>query len=145
MFDPLRVLIVEDEPLISMNLGEIVEDTLRADIVIKSCVHEARKVMDQRFDLAMLDVDVTNGKTYEIARALSLMDVPYVIISGSQKEHLPADLAASLFISKPFRDDQIIATVLGADVRRKVRFLRSIEGGTASLASRFLPTEKYAE
>src|SRR5271154_6883583 len=103
MSDHLRVLIVEDEPLISMTLGDIVEDTLPADVVIKSCVYEARKVMGDPFDLALLDIDVTNGKTYEIARALGRNNVPYVFITGSLREHLPADLADALFIGKPFR------------------------------------------
>jgi CheY-like chemotaxis protein len=133
MSDNLRVLIVEDEPLISMTLGDLIEDTLPADVVIKSCVNEARKVMGEPFDLALLDIDVTNGKTYEIARALGRKNVPYVFITGSLKEHLPADLGNVPFISKPFRDDQIIATVLAADIRRKVHFQRPVESGTALL------------
>jgi DNA-binding response OmpR family regulator len=119
MSDHLRVLIVEDEPLISMTLGDIVEDTLPADVVIKSCVREARKVIDEPFDLALLDIDVTNGKTYEIARALGRNNVPYVFVTGSLKEHLPADLADALFIGKPFKDDEIVAAVRAADARRK--------------------------
>jgi DNA-binding NarL/FixJ family response regulator len=119
MSDHLRVLIVEDEPLISMALGDIVEDTLPADVVIKSCVREAREVMDQPFDFALLDIDVTNGKTYEIARALGRRNIPYVFVTGSLKEHLPADLMDALFIGKPFMDDQIVAAVRAADARRK--------------------------
>jgi DNA-binding response OmpR family regulator len=115
----LRVLIVEDEPLISMTLGDIVEETLPADVVIKSCVREARDVIDEPFDLALLDIDVTNGKTYEIARALGRNNVPYVFVTGSLKEHLPADLADALFIGKPFKDDEIVAAVRAADARRK--------------------------
>jgi len=142
MSDNLRVLIVEDEPLISMTLGDLVEDTLPADVVIKSCVREARGVIDDHFDLALLDIDVTNGKTYEIARALGRKNVPYVFITGSLKEHLPPDLLDALFISKPFRDDQIIATVVAADIRRRVR---PIEGGTAPDTTRSPSTETYRE
>jgi hypothetical protein len=63
---------------------------------------------------------VTNGKTYEIARALGRKNVPYVFVTGSLQEHLPADLVDAVFIGKPFRDDQIIAAVLAADERRKL-------------------------
>jgi DNA-binding response OmpR family regulator len=119
MSAPLRVLIVEDEPLISMTLGDIVEDTLPAEVVIKSCVREARDVMNEPFHLALLDIDVTNGKTYEIARALTSKKVPYAFVTGSVKDHLPADLGDAPFIGKPFKDDQIIAVVLAADARRK--------------------------
>src|ERR1700722_20391223 len=120
MSNPLRVLIVEDEPLISMTLGDIVEDTLPAEVVIKSCVREARSVINEPFDFALLDIDVTNGKTYEIARALGRKNVPYVFVTGSLQEHLPADLVDAVLIGKPYRDDQIIAAVLAADERRKL-------------------------
>jgi CheY-like chemotaxis protein len=145
MSDNLRVLIVEDEALISMVLGDLVEDTLPADVVIKSSVNEARKVMGQPFDLALLDIDVINGKTYEIARALVRNNVPYVFVTGSRKDQLPADLQDALFIRKPFRDDQIIATVLAADMRRSVQSMRSIEDGTATATTRSFPTETSQE
>jgi hypothetical protein len=59
----LRVLIVEDEPLISMQIEEIVEETVPAVVIIRSSVREAKAVIDEPFHLALLDVDVTNGKT----------------------------------------------------------------------------------
>ena len=59
----LRVLIVEDEPLIAMTIEQIVVDTLPSIVVVKSSVRETRKVIEDAFDFALLDVDVTNGKT----------------------------------------------------------------------------------
>jgi DNA-binding response OmpR family regulator len=123
MSDHLRVLIVEDEPLIAMTLGTLVEDTLPADVVIKSSLGEARDVMDEPFDLALIDIDLISGRTYEIARALGRKNVPYAFVTGALKEHIPADLVDVPFIGKPFRDDQIIATVMAADVRRKLASL----------------------
>jgi DNA-binding response OmpR family regulator len=75
--------------------------------------------MDQFFDFALLDIDVTNGKTFEIARALTSKNVPFAFVTGSLKEHLPVDLGDATFIGKPFRDDQIVAVVLAADARRR--------------------------
>ena len=110
--DLLRVLIVEDEPLISMQIEEIVEETVPAVVIIRSSVREAKAIIDEPFHLALLDVDVTNGKTYEIARLLNIRRIPYVFVSGSVKAHLPAELQSVPFIAKPFQDSQIRDAVL---------------------------------
>jgi DNA-binding NtrC family response regulator len=70
MATPLRVLIVEDEPMISMYLEEIVEETVPAIVTIKSSVKATRQVIDEPFHLALLDVDVTDGKTMRSRRRL---------------------------------------------------------------------------
>jgi CheY-like chemotaxis protein len=111
---PLRVLIVEDEPLVSMIIEEIVEDTVPSVVIIKSSVQEAKAVIDDLFHFALLDVDVTNGKTYEIARLLDIKRVPYVFVSGSVRSHLPAELQNVPFIAKPFLNSQIRDAVLAA-------------------------------
>jgi DNA-binding LytR/AlgR family response regulator len=110
--EPLRVLIVEDEPFVSMQLEEIVEDTIPAVVVVKSSVRDAKAVIDELFHFAMLDVDVTNGKTYEIAQLLMNKRIPYVFISGSEKDHLPPELQKVPFIAKPFQLSQIRDAVL---------------------------------
>jgi DNA-binding LytR/AlgR family response regulator len=110
----LRVLIVEDEPLVSMSIEEIVEDTVPSVVIVKSSVAEAKAVIEEIFHFALLDVDVTNGKTYEIARLLDFKRVPYVFVSGSVKSHLPAELQNVPFIAKPFLTSQIRDAVLAA-------------------------------
>ena len=61
--EPLRVLLVEDEPLISMSIEELVEETVNSVVIIKTSVFETKKVLHEIFHLALLDVDVTNGTT----------------------------------------------------------------------------------
>jgi CheY-like chemotaxis protein len=112
-----RILIVEDEPLVSMLIEQIVEETIPAVVVIKSSVAETKKVLDEPFDFALLDVDVTNGKTYQVAELLGGKKVPFVFVSGSSKEHLPEHLRHVPFIKKPFNPDQIKHAILTADER----------------------------
>jgi DNA-binding response OmpR family regulator len=96
----LRILIVEDEPFVSMQLEEIIEEVVPAVVIVKSSVVETKKIIDEPFHFALLDVDVTNGKTYEIARILDGKRVPFVFVSGSDKGHLPPELRTSpLFLS----------------------------------------------
>jgi hypothetical protein len=49
-----------------------------------------------------LDVDVTKGKTFEIAEILELKHVPFVFLSGSPQDQLPVELRSVPFIPKPF-------------------------------------------
>jgi CheY-like chemotaxis protein len=116
--EPLRVLIVEDEPLVSMIIGGIVEETVPSVVIVKTSVEDAKKVLADTLNFALLDVDVTNGKTYEIARLLTERNVPYVFVSGSERAHLPPELQNIRFIPKPFQPAQIRDVVLEADRTR---------------------------
>jgi DNA-binding LytR/AlgR family response regulator len=67
----LRILIVEDEPLIALELEMMVSDFVSAAIVVEVSVAATKKVLHQDdLDFAFLDVDVTNGKTFELAQIL---------------------------------------------------------------------------
>jgi DNA-binding response OmpR family regulator len=119
MSDDLQVLIVEDEPLVSMHLADIVEDTLPAAVVVSASVAATKKLLHNPFHFAILDIDVIDGKTYDIARQLGAWYMPYVFVSAALKDDLPSDLANAPFIRKPFRDTQIEAAVRAADAHRK--------------------------
>ena len=56
---------------------------------------------------APLVVQVTNGKTYEIAHMLEWNSVPFVFVSASPQNQLPSDLQTVPFVSKPFSSAQI--------------------------------------
>jgi len=97
----LRVLIVEDEPLLAMDLESIVTDTVSAAVIVKSSVAGAKEVLDTPVDVAILDVDVTNGKTFDLARILDLEHIPYAFVSGSGADQLPLELQKAPFFRKP--------------------------------------------
>ena len=65
-----RVLIVEDEPMVAMDLESIVLGVIAADVVVVASVSGARQAMAAPLDFALLDIEVTDGKTFEIAREL---------------------------------------------------------------------------
>ena len=51
--------------------------------------------------------DVTNGKTFEIAKILESKHVPFVFVSGAPQDQLPIELRSVPFIPKPFLAAQI--------------------------------------
>jgi CheY-like chemotaxis protein len=116
--DLLRVLIVEDEPLVSMLIGDIVHDTVPSVVIIKSSVRGAKVALSDPFHLALLDVDVTNGKTYEVAHLLVGKHIPFVFVSGSLRRELPLELRDIPFIPKPFADAEIRDVILSVEDSR---------------------------
>ena len=105
----MRVLIVEDEPVIALELEAIVLDRLpEASIVIASSVCEALKIAEgETLGLAFLDIDVTDGKTYPLALELRLRHVPFVFVSGADRNETPEELKLERRVPKPFRPDSI--------------------------------------
>jgi CheY-like chemotaxis protein len=101
----LRILIVEDEPLVAMNLE--VTEIVTAIVVVEPSVAATMKVLHEALEFAFLDVNVTNGKTIEVAQILERKHMPFVFVSGSPQEELPFDLRSAPFIPKPFYPAQI--------------------------------------
>lgn len=107
--DVPRILIVEDDPVMSMHLEALVADTLPADIVCAESVAEAERAVDRRPAFALLDVDVADGNTYAFATWLAEQGVPFVFVSASDRAALPAALRAVTFVTKPYVDGEIVA------------------------------------
>ena len=103
----LHILIVEDDPLVAMGLEMMVTEIVTATVVVKESVAAAKKILHDLLDFAFLDVNVTDGKTFEVAQILERKHVPFVFISGSPQEQLPSDLRSVPFIPKPFYPAQI--------------------------------------
>jgi DNA-binding response OmpR family regulator len=118
MDDKLRVLIVEDQNLVSVLMEIVVEDTVPADVFIYDTLASAEKAVDRDFDLALLDVNLGAGTSYGIARSLRKRNIPFVFVSGGSPEELPDELIDTPFIRKPFRDEQIREFVLDAQQKK---------------------------
>lgn len=104
----MRVLIVEDEPIIALEIESIVLDRLPdAETVIVASVCRAMAEVGTGLELALLDIDVTDGKTYPLALELKLRHVPFTFVSGANSEEAPADLADAGFITKPFSRSEV--------------------------------------
>lgn len=80
-----RILIVEDEYLIAMDLADRLAD-LGADVIGPAgSVAEALAIVTaqgNRIDGAVLDVNLRNERVYPVADALRAQGVPFVFASG---------------------------------------------------------------
>ncbi|MFC7472843.1 hypothetical protein ACFQS7_00645 [Dankookia sp. GCM10030260] len=103
-----RVLIVEDDPLVALDLEAIVVGAADADVAVASSVTEARRALgDAAFDAAFLDIDVLDGKTYDLALQLLERGLPFVFVSGARRDEVPPMLRQVPFLPKPYDPQDI--------------------------------------
>lgn len=108
----MRILILEDDPFIALDLQAIVEDEGHVASVCGS-VAQARRWLGHDIDFALLDVDLGDGKSFEVALALHRRAIPFAFVTGSKRSDIPAPLAEAGFIAKPFMQAAILACLPG--------------------------------
>ncbi len=114
-----RVLIVEDEFFVALDLELLVhKQAPSAQVVVCSSVAEARAAAQEPFCLALLDIDVTDGKTFEVAQSLKQQGTPVVFVSASKLDEVPAALADVPFLPKPYAAPAIEQTISTALAQR---------------------------
>ena len=101
------VLILDDDPLIALDLAMTVEDD-GADAVVAGTLVDARKLDLNTLDAAILDVNIGPFTSYAFARLLLDAGVPVAFVSGSQRSDIPADLSHVLFLAKPCSHSKVL-------------------------------------
>lgn len=114
-----RILIVEDDPLISLDLEASVEEFGHSVAGSFASIAEAAPYVETGIDAAVLDIDVLDGKTYGLARRLRERGLPFIFVSGSDRTDLPADLQDVPFHPKPFRGEAVIRALADATLSQK--------------------------
>ncbi|MDP2355581.1 MAG: response regulator [Beijerinckiaceae bacterium] len=103
----MRILIVEDDPFVALDLECIVRDSADADICMASTLAEARRCAHLPIDFAFLDIDMPDGKIFPVAAELRRRKIPFVFVSGALRHEIPVLLRDVPFISKPYKVWQI--------------------------------------
>lgn len=118
MAGPCTILLLEDEPLILMDLEFAAEDrgyTVHSTTTCKAALDLLEEHGDE-IDVAVLDVSLGQGRTcIPVAQALDRRGIPYVLHSGDLDRHDEKirDLRAQL-IAKPAAAEHVIASAVTA-------------------------------
>lgn len=81
--DGRRVLIVEDEVIVAFNMECEVQDA-GGDIVGPAhTLAEAEQLLNEKIDVAILDINIGGQAVWPIAKALRERGVPYVLASAN--------------------------------------------------------------
>jgi sigma-B regulation protein RsbU (phosphoserine phosphatase) len=113
-----RILVVEDEPGIALGL----EDTLSLEgyqvEVVGDGLEAARRVVQETFDLIVLDVMLPGKSGLEICRELRRRDprTPVILLTAKTRERdciTGLEAGANDYVSKPFSARELAARVRG--------------------------------
>ena len=98
----LRILILEDEPIIAMAIEDALQDA-GVDPVIASTLERADALIaEAAFDAAVLDVNIHGRQSYGLAARLLESGVPFVFASGYGGSTHPPEFADIPTVGKPY-------------------------------------------
>jgi CheY-like chemotaxis protein len=100
-----RVLVVEDEALVSMLLEDMLADLGCAVVGPAGCVAEALAVVarTEAIDVALLDLELGGERSHPVAEALAARRVPFAFVSGHGRDAAEGSAhAGAPVLDKPF-------------------------------------------
>ncbi len=109
----LQVLVVEDEPLISLDIKDILENSGVSVIGPAARVSEALALLAQNCpDAAVLDVRLqADTTTFPVANWLRQQDIPF-LLQTSDPDLIGPTYAGVPVLRKPFQAEQLLAKIV---------------------------------
>ncbi|KQN07316.1 MULTISPECIES: response regulator [unclassified Sphingomonas] len=109
MTSPVRILVVEDEPLIAMMLEDFLDILGKSVAGTADTVATALAAIDAGgIDAAILDVNLRAGeKSWPIADRLAAAGIPFVLATGGSGDTIEPAHRDRPVLSKPFTMDGI--------------------------------------
>ena len=107
-----RVLVVEDNTLIAMDLEEILK-TYGCQVVGPSCsVTEALTLLaDGSVDVAVVDYLLEDGTAAPLAKALDEKGIPYAICTCAREDEICSLYPRTPILGKPYNPDDVSLVV----------------------------------
>jgi PAS domain S-box-containing protein len=120
----LRFLVVEDEPLIALDLVSMLEKA-GAEVAPPIGTHKAAllAIENAAFDGALLDGNLHGRSVDDIAAALTRRNVPFIFVTGYGREGVRSSFKNATILSKPVSDKQLIQAMC-ALLQRDVNVLQ---------------------
>jgi CheY-like chemotaxis protein len=100
----LRVLVVEDEMLVAMNIEDMLLDLGHEVAGLASRLEPALSLArDGAFDLAMLDVNLAGQQSFPVADVLIARGIPFLFATGYGSQGIAEAYRDRPVLQKPFR------------------------------------------
>lgn len=116
-----RVLIVEDEMLIALNLIDMVE-AFGASSRAASRVASALSLIEtQQFDAAIVDMNLFHESADAVMDALSVRGIPFVITTGYGEDGITQKYRSLPRLTKPYMPGQVEAALFNLLAASRLR------------------------
>jgi PAS domain S-box-containing protein len=107
-----RVVIIEDEPLVAMDLESSLTAAGCEVVATAGTLREARALCaDAQCDAALVDVNLAGHPVDELAATLTKRNIPFAFVTGYGREALPQGFRDAVVLTKPFEQTGLVATV----------------------------------
>ena len=104
----LRVLVVEDEPLIGMDIEDAVAGLGHEVVGPVAELDEALELaIIESLGCAILDINILGGTSYPVADILLKRGLPVLLLSGYGEHTLPERLHGEARLPKPYTGEQL--------------------------------------
>lgn len=119
-YEARRVLIVEDEPLLAMNIEDMLTELGHLVVATATRVDKALTFAESsEFNFAVLDINLAGSNTFQVAAILRKRGIPFIFTSGYGADGLIDGYRGAHLLTKPFGPSELehmIAQSLSADV-----------------------------
>jgi CheY-like chemotaxis protein len=107
----MRILVVEDEPLVAMLLEEILDDLGHTVVGPAASLQEGLAMAHgERFDGAILDVNLSGARSYPIADLLKSKSIPHFFATGYGSAEAVVARGVEI-VKKPFSEAVLTAAL----------------------------------
>ena len=108
-----RILVIEDEALISVMLQEtlVALGLVIGGVALSTAEALALIEGPQRFDAATLDINLQGEIGEAVAYALDARAIPFMVITGYEERDLLPAFQERPFLPKPFLSDDLFAVL----------------------------------
>ena len=107
-----RILILEDDFYLASDVQAWLQN---AGAEVLGPTGSVAKALDfvhsNRIDGALVDINLGNGPSFEVSRALEKRGVPFTFVTGYDEEVIPADLNSAPRVQKPVLEHSLVAAV----------------------------------
>jgi DNA-binding response OmpR family regulator len=116
LLDGLRILVLEDEFLIAMDVEQLCRDHGAGQVVIARDLAEINgKQVATQFDAAIVDLMLGGASTLDFASGLRAAGVPFVFASGySDADEIKASFPGVRLVGKPYSGEDLVQAVATA-------------------------------
>lgn len=105
-----RILILEDEVLLAMDLSDQLETAGFRVIGPATTVARALRLIEaEGCDAALLDVNLGPETSEAVADVLLAKGTPFIVLSGNSRDHQPAIFQGAPWLPKPFSPEGLMS------------------------------------
>lgn len=109
-----RILLIEDEPLIAMDMSDTLEEAGCIVVGTAPTVDEAmRLIANCEFDAALLDANLNGDPVDEIAATLTRKSKPFAFVTGYGRDALPEAFRQAPLVNKPLMRNAAVQAIEG--------------------------------